>query len=128
MTGGLVFDPSDLDSAERWVDNWQAGFDERAAQAQELANRLSGLTSSARSEDGLIKVTVGTSGALVGLELDEGIREQSAQETARDILTTLAAAQAAMAKAATVVATETVGADTETGRAVIAVFEAREQQ
>jgi DNA-binding protein YbaB len=122
-----MFDPSDLDSAEQWVDDWQAGFEERAAQARELAARLSELTATARSEDGLIEVTVGSSGALVGLELDEDIRHQSADKTAREILATLGAAQAAMTKAATAVTAETVGAESETGRAVIASFTARQR-
>jgi DNA-binding protein YbaB len=122
-----MFDPSDLDSAEQWVDDWQAGFEERAAQARELATRLSELTATARSEDGLVEVTVGSSGALMGLELDEDIRRQSADKTAREILATLGAAQAAMTKAATAVTAETVGAESETGRAVIASFTARQR-
>jgi len=122
-----MIDPSDLDSAEQWVDDWQAGFEERAAQARELAARLSGLSVTARSEDGLVEVTVGASGALVGLELEEGIRRRPAAETAQEILATLGAAQTAMTKAATEVTAETVGADSETGRAVIASFTARER-
>lgn len=122
-----MFDPSDLDGAERWVDDWQAGFEERAAQARELSARLAGLTASARSDDGLIEVTVGSAGTMVGLELAEGIRRQPAEQTAREILTTLAAAQAAMTAAATEVTAETVGADSETGRAVIASFTARQR-
>jgi hypothetical protein len=70
---------------------------------------------------------VGSSGALVGLELDEDIRRQSADKTAREILATLGAAQAAMTKAATAVTAETVGAESETGRAVIASFTARQR-
>jgi DNA-binding protein YbaB len=123
-----VFDPSDLDAAERMVDDWQAGFGERAAQARELAAQLSRLTATARSEDGLIEVTVGSAGTLVGLELEEGIRRRPAAETAREILIVLAAAQAAMTEAATEVTAETVGADSETGRAVISSFTAREQR
>jgi DNA-binding protein YbaB len=123
-----VFDPSDLDAAERRVDDWQAGFEERAAQARELAARLGRLTTTARSDDGLIEVTVGSSGRLIGLELDEDVRRQPATRTAHEILSTLAAAQAAMTQAATEVAAETVGADTETGRAVISSFAAREEQ
>jgi DNA-binding protein YbaB len=122
-----MIDPSDLDSAEQWVDDWQAGFEERAAQARALAARLSELSVTARSEDGLVEVTVGASGALVGLELEEGIRRRPAAETAQEILATLGAAQTAMTKAATEVTAETVGADSETGRAVIASFTARER-
>ena len=121
-----MFDGRDLDEAERLVDDWQAGFEERATQARELAARLAALTATARSEDDLVTVTVGGSGAIAGLALEEGIRDQPAVDTARTILATLRAAQAALTKAATDVTAETVGADTETGRAVIASYVARQ--
>ena len=54
-----MFDGSDLEAAERLVDDWQAGFEQRAAQARDLAARLAGLTAAARSDDGFITVTVG---------------------------------------------------------------------
>ncbi|GAA3912798.1 YbaB/EbfC family nucleoid-associated protein [Actinoplanes auranticolor] len=69
-----MFEGPDLDAAERRVDDWQAGFEQRAAQARELAGRLAQLSGAARSDDGLVTVTVGAGGALTGLELDEGVR------------------------------------------------------
>ncbi|BFU46755.1 YbaB/EbfC family nucleoid-associated protein [Krasilnikovia sp. MM14-A1004] len=121
-----MFDPADLDAAERRVDAWQAGFEERAARARELSRRLADLSARARSDDGLVEVTVGANGMLTGLDLHEDIRRQSAGRTAQQILATLAAAQQAMTKLATEATAETIGADTETGRAVIASFTARE--
>lgn len=120
-------DAGDLDAAERRIDDWQAGFEERAAQARELAARLAELTTTARSEDGLVEVTVGASGAMIGLELAEETRRQPADKTAREILRTLSAAQSAMTEAATEATAETIGAETETGRAVIASFTARQR-
>jgi hypothetical protein len=69
---------------------------------------------------------VGATGAVSALDLDEGIRRQPAEETARAILATLRAAQAALTAAATEVTTETVGADSATGQAVIAAYAARQ--
>lgn len=122
-----MFDAPDLDAAERRVDDWQAGFEQRAAQARELAGRLAQLTVSAHSDDGLVTVTVGGGGALTGLELEEGVRRQPAAETARQILATLAAAQAELTAQATVITGETVGAESETGKAVIASLARRQQ-
>ena len=122
-----MFDARDLDAAERRVDDWQAGFEQRAAQARELAGRLAQLTVSAHSDDGLVTVTVGGGGALTGLELEEGVRRQPAAETARQILATLAAAQAELTARATVITGETVGAESETGKAVIASLARRQQ-
>lgn len=102
-----MIDPSDPDTAERGVTDWQAGVDERAARARELVSRLSALTATAHSEDRMVEVTVSSSGLLVGLVLDEGIRRRPAGRTAREILATLRAAQAAMTEAATAVTAET---------------------
>jgi DNA-binding protein YbaB len=121
-----MFDGPDLEAAERRIDAWQAGFEQRAAQARELAARLARLTASARSDDGLVTVTVGGNGMLTGLELDEDVRRQPAAETARQILAALAAAQSDLSTQATSVTAETVGADSETGRAVLASLARRQ--
>jgi hypothetical protein len=120
-----MFDGRDLDDAERLVDDWQAGIEARAAAARELSERLAGLTASARSDDDLVTVTLGSSGVMTGLELADGIRRQPAADTARSILETMRAAQAALTAAATEITAETVGADSATGQAVIASFQAR---
>jgi hypothetical protein len=121
-----MFDGRDLDDAERQVDDWQAGIEARAAQARELAARLGALTATARSEDGLVSVTVGSSGGITDLVLKEGIRDRPAAETARAILATLRAAQSSLTVAATAATAETVGAESETGKAVIASYVARQ--
>jgi DNA-binding protein YbaB len=120
-----MFDGRDFDAAERLVDDWQAGVEARAAQARELSSRLAQLSARARSDDELVTVTVGSSGDLTGLELDERIRDRPAAETAREIMATLRSARAILTAAATEVTTETIGADSETGRAVIASYASR---
>jgi DNA-binding protein YbaB len=121
-----MFDGRNLDEAERMVDDWQAGFEERAAEARALASRLGELTATARSTDGLVAVTVGSNGSITELSLREGIRDQPAAETADAIMATLQAAQASLTEAATEATAETVGADSETGRAVISSYVARQ--
>ena len=117
-----VFGDHDLDAAERAVDRWQEGFERRAGQARELAARMAALTAGARSADGLIEVTVGRSGELLDLHLDEAVRRRPAATTARDILATVTAARGALAEQAATVVEETIGADTEAGRAVLASY------
>ena len=123
-----MFDGHDLDAAERLVDDWQARIEERAAAARELSARLAELTGSARSEDGLVSVTVGPAGTVIDLQLEEGIRRRPASSTAEGILETMRAAQAALTAAATAATDETVGAETPTGRAVIASYAARQER
>jgi hypothetical protein len=120
-----MFDGRGFEAAERMVDDWQAGIEERAARAKELSARLSRLSARARSDDRLVTVTVGSSGDLVGLELDERTRQRPAAETARTILKTLRAAQARLTAAVADATAETVGADSATGRAVIASYTGR---
>jgi hypothetical protein len=119
-----MFNGENLDAAERRIDEWEAGLSERAAAARELAERLSALSVSAKSPDELVAVTVSSSG-LTGLDLAEGIRQRPAKETAEAIIATLRAAQNELTKAAAAVTEETVGAESETGRAVIAAYQAR---
>jgi DNA-binding protein YbaB len=118
-----MFDGRDLDAAQTWVDDWQAGFEQRAAQAKALSGRLAQMTATARSGDGLIEVTVGPSGAVTDLRLDEDTRRQSAGHTAREVLATIRAAQTVLAAQASDVVADTVGAESETGKAIITAFD-----
>jgi YbaB/EbfC DNA-binding family protein len=120
-----MFDGRDFDAAERLVDDWQAGIEARAAQARELSTRLAGLSATVCSADGLVTVTVGAAGDLTGLELDERTRGRPAAETARQIMATLRAARLRLTAAVTEVTTETVGADSATGRAIIDSYTGR---
>ena len=120
-----MFDGRDFEAAERMIDDWQAGIEARAARARELSARLARLSARVRSDDRLVTVTVGSSGDLVGLELDERTRQRPAAETARAILKTLRAAQGRLAEAVADATAETVGADSATGRAVLASYTGR---
>jgi hypothetical protein len=59
--------------------------------------------------------------------LTDGVRDRPAAETARAILATMRAAQTSLTVAATAVTAETVGADSETGKAVIASYVSRQR-
>jgi len=120
-----MFDGRNLQDAEHMVDDWQAGIEARGAQARALSTRLSGLTATASSEDGLVTVTVGSTGGLVRLELAEGIRGRPADQTARQIMATLRSANSRLATAVAEAIAETVGTDSPTGRAVISSYAER---
>jgi hypothetical protein len=115
----MVGENAGLDAAEHWVDDWQSGFEERAARARELSQRISGLTATATSEDGTIDVTVGSSGALTGLRLDEAVRRRPAADTAQRIIAVARAARTRLVEQAAVAVEETVGRDSAAGRAVV---------
>lgn len=120
-----MFDARGLGEAERLIDEWRGTIEERARRALELSSRLARLTETARSPDGLVTVTVSSGGDLTGLDLGEGIRRRPAAATAREILDTLRAARTAMVTTVECTTSETVGADSATGRAIIETFAAR---
>lgn len=109
MFGGRSFDlgAQRPGAAVDLVDGWLAKIEEQAARRHDLAVRLGALTATAESPAGLISVTVGATGLVTGLALAEGIRDRPAADTAREILTTLRAAQALLAAKAIAITAET---------------------
>jgi DNA-binding protein YbaB len=107
------------------IDSWERAFEQRAEQARSLAERTAELTATARSRDGLVEVTVNRDGQVASLRLDEGIRQQSAAATSRTILQTLQSAKAELMNQFAEATAETVGAGTETGRALVAALQSR---
>ena len=115
----------DVDAAEEWLESWTAGVDAQDGRAAALSRRVAGLTCRASSTDGAIQVTVGPSGQVQELELDDRVQRLAGRELARQILTVMRRAQAGLAEKVSAEVRDTVGADTETGRAVIHSFETR---
>jgi hypothetical protein len=109
----------DIDSAEDWLDSWVAGVDANAARTVELSRRVSALTGEAQSRDGFVAVAVGSTGQVLRLDIDDRARQLSGAELSREIMALIGRAQAQLAARVADQVRETVGADTETGRAVI---------
>ncbi|XVV17743.1 YbaB/EbfC family nucleoid-associated protein [Actinoplanes sp. CA-131856] len=111
-------EPLDGLAVER-IEEWQRGFEERAAQARALTERVAGLSATAREGDGIVEVTVGSNGQIVDLRLDEETRRQPAATTARQILSAVTAAKESLARDFAQATDETVGLDSVTGRALM---------
>src|ERR1700755_2435426 len=90
-----MFGARSFEVGEDLVDAW-------LAKAEAQAAKSAALTAAAASTDGLISVTVDGAGLVTGLTLDEAIRERPAEQTAREILATLRAAQAELGHEETV--------------------------
>jgi hypothetical protein len=115
----------DLDDADDWVRSWSAQVSGRAEAAAALADRVARISSTASGPDGTIRVTVGSSGTMTGLELDDRVRRMSGAELSEEILKVMRRAQAGLAGKVAEAVDDTVGADTETGRAVLDSFARR---
>lgn len=123
MTG--PFSGRSLDDADDWLRNWTSQASARAEAAQRMSDKVSALTSAATAADGAIKVKVAGSGLLVGLELDDRVQRLPGRELAAQIMRAVAQAQAGLNSKVAEVVADTVGADSETGRAVVTSFERR---
>jgi len=88
-----MFGDDTLDSALERLDDWERSIADRAEQARALALRVSHLSATVRSRDGLVEMTVGAEGQLVRLRLDERTRQQSSAATADAIMEILQAAK-----------------------------------
>ena len=117
--------PYDIDAAEDWLDNWTASVSAQAERAAVLSRRVAALTASAESADGSIRVTVGSAGQVESLDLDDRVQRLAGPELSRRIMTVMRDAQAKLARQVAAEVEQTVGADTETGRAVIHSFDSR---
>ncbi|AVT29556.1 MULTISPECIES: YbaB/EbfC family nucleoid-associated protein [unclassified Plantactinospora] len=102
---------AELEAARRRVQAWQASSADRAERAAELSRRLAGLRVTTRGADGLVEVTLDSSGALVDLRLDERTRQQPAARVAEEILATVRAARAELSRRVAEATEESLRAD-----------------
>ncbi|MEV4345082.1 YbaB/EbfC family nucleoid-associated protein [Actinoplanes sp. NPDC049596] len=84
-----------------------------------LAERLATLSATATDDDGVVTVTVAGPGVLTGLRLDDRVRQLSGAALSTEILRTMRQAQAALAERVTATVEETVGVETEDGKALL---------
>lgn len=115
----------DLDDAEDWVRSWSAEVSGRAEAAAALAERVSAISSTATGADQAIRVTVGSSGVMTALELDDRVQQLRGLELSEEILRVMRRAQAGLGDKVAEAVERTVGSDTETGRAVLDSFARR---
>ncbi|WP_431882390.1 YbaB/EbfC family nucleoid-associated protein [Micromonospora gifhornensis] len=113
------------DSAEEWTTSWATSMSERAAQAQAMSQRIAELSVSATGADGAVKVTVAGSGIVTDLRLDDRLSNWSGARLAAEIMATMRRAQGRLAGAVSDITAQTVGADSETARAVVASYAER---
>ncbi|MFI7609384.1 YbaB/EbfC family nucleoid-associated protein [Micromonospora sp. NPDC049366] len=112
-------------AAEEWLRSWSASVEQRAAEAHAMSQQVAALLVSSSGGNGSVEVTVASSGVPTGLWLDDRVRNWPAERIAAEIMVTMRRAQARLAEAVAEVAAQTVGADTETGRAVVASYATR---
>ena len=114
-----------LEASSDAMRSWGAQVAGRTEAAAALADRVATLTSSADGGEGAVRVTVASSGVLTGLELDDSVQRLPGKDLAAEIVRVIRRAQAGLVDRVAAAVDETVGADTETGRAVLDSFAQR---
>lgn len=107
-----------LDDAGERVRTWDSPPSGSAEATATLADRVAELSASATARDGAVGVTVDSSGLVTRLQLADA-------ELARDIVRAVRRAQSGLAEQVAKAVAETVGPDSETGRAVVESFTKR---
>lgn len=115
----------DPDAAQELMHSWTAELSARAEAAAELSDRVATIAASATGAEGAVRVTVAASGALTDLRLDDRVQRIPGAELASIIMATIARAQAGLTEQVSIAVHDTVGTDSETGRAVTDSFARR---
>lgn len=114
-----------LDDAAEWVRSWNSRTPAGAEVTAALADRVAGLAASATGGDGAVRISVNSGGNVTELSLDDRVHRLTGADLAAEIMRTMRRAQAGLLVQVAVAVEETVGAESDTGRAVLESFEQR---
>ncbi|OLZ59640.1 YbaB/EbfC family nucleoid-associated protein [Amycolatopsis keratiniphila] len=114
--GELMLDP---DEAQRKMDRWAAGLEEKAQRYAAAQERTEQLRLSASSADGAVKITVGADGGVTDIEFGNKARTYPLEELSRAILKTMHQAQAGIAGQVAEVMQESLGDEDQETRALM---------
>lgn len=110
----------DLSKAHARIDQWQADLADRVARANTLASRLAELRATGRDPDGLVEVSVDVNGVPIDLWLSEDVRQWTASEIARQIMSTMREAHARLAAQVADAASDVYGSDSAAAETIVA--------
>lgn len=111
--------------AEQQVQAWVAGVAAKADRYQDMQQRVAEITETATSPDGMVRVTVASSGIVTGLQLADRSVERGAQRLATEVLDTMRRAQSRLSGRVAEVMAATVGDDPQTVDAVVSTYQQR---
>lgn len=114
----------DVEGARERLEAWKARAEQRAAETQAASEGLQRLRVSATDDNGIADVTIDSGGALVDIRLSSRIQRQAPEYTQTAVLGAYRNARRKLAEAAAEVVGGTVGAESATGRALLAGFKA----
>ncbi|MGW5646149.1 YbaB/EbfC family nucleoid-associated protein [Saccharopolyspora sp. NPDC003752] len=112
---GNILDP---DGARERLAAWKGRIDKLAADTQTMSDRLQQARATASDPNGLVEVTIDSTGALVGLQLTSRIQRVAPDVVAQAIMATLGAAKNKLADQSQEIIADTVGTESPAARAI----------
>jgi hypothetical protein len=125
VNGGQTVLGRNVDDAGEWVRSWNSQAPGGAEVTAALADRVAGVAASATGGAGAVHVSVNSNGNMTDLGLDDRVRRLPGADLAAEIMRTMRRAQAGLVDQVAAAVEETVGAESDTGRAVLESFTQR---
>ncbi len=109
MTRGMNLFGGDPSEVERGLDEWVAGFEQKAARYQELQHRVEEVRLSATSSNGVATVTIDANGNLVDIRFSDRVIQTTPDELRAQVHGALSRAKAQIAARVREAADDTLG-------------------
>jgi DNA-binding protein YbaB len=107
----------DPDGAREQLEAWRGRIDRLAADTKSMSDQMQQLRVTAKDRDGVVEVTVDSSGSLIDLKLQR-VARISGEELARTILDTVREAKRQVAARSLEVIESTLGTDSPAARGI----------
>jgi DNA-binding protein YbaB len=108
-----------IEDARRRLDEWKSRMEAHAASLETANNELAAVNASYTDPNGVVTVTVDSSGNVKDLVLSSRVQRQAPEATARQIVEALTAAKVQVAQLTQEVATRHFGAESPTTKALV---------
>src|SRR4051794_28166919 len=108
----------DPDDARDYLRDWQGRIDRMAASTQVMSRRLQQLRVTAEDSNGLVRVTIDSTGALTDIEFGDRIQRVAPDVVARAVMSAVRDARRAAADRSSQIVTETMGAESVAARTI----------
>ncbi|RKT57321.1 YbaB/EbfC family nucleoid-associated protein [Saccharothrix australiensis] len=112
---GNILDP---DGARERLATWKGRIDKLASDTKAMSERLQAIRVTVGDPNGLVEVTVDSTGSLVDLRLTERMQRTAPDLVSRTIMATIREAKTKVADRSQEIIAETVGTESPAGRAI----------
>ncbi|MFC3382774.1 YbaB/EbfC family nucleoid-associated protein [Couchioplanes azureus] len=115
MASDGILDP---DGATEYLKRWKGRIDQMAADTQAMSDRLGQLRVSADDGDGLVEVTIDSTGMLIDVQFAQRIQRVAPDVVSRAVLRAMQQAKLKAAQRSQQIIAETMGPDSVAARAI----------